>query len=281
MLCANTRAADLLPKNIDAQIKAGQLLLLARAFEDAKTRADHAIEIDPKNVDAQVLRGNALAGLKDLDGAITEYEEALALDPSKNTAVLESRRDSVSAGQARGSGRDVQEGRRSVAAIGDRPSCAREFLVGSGRRADSEQALKDALAIEPVNVVANRALGLFYMSTGRAAEAEPYFVTIARASNWTATLALADYYIVVKRYDEARRKLHDLTVRPESYSTATLRLASIDALEGNRAHAQELLHEVLEKQPKNAPALLLSARLFFVDGKRDEGVGRGKSPRCQ
>ena len=86
------RAANLLPKNIDAQIKAGQLLLVARAFDDARTRADRAVAIDANNVDAQVLRGNALAGLKDLDGAITEYEEAIALDPSKISAYRTSAR---------------------------------------------------------------------------------------------------------------------------------------------------------------------------------------------
>src|SRR5258708_4166428 len=40
-------AADLLPTDADAQIKAGQMLLLAGRFEDAKTRAEKAIAIDP------------------------------------------------------------------------------------------------------------------------------------------------------------------------------------------------------------------------------------------
>src|SRR6185436_2386122 len=34
------RAADLLPQNVQAQVKAGGMLLLARRFEDAKTRAE-------------------------------------------------------------------------------------------------------------------------------------------------------------------------------------------------------------------------------------------------
>jgi tetratricopeptide (TPR) repeat protein len=121
------RAADLLPKNIDAQIKAGQLLLVARAFDDARTRADRAVAIDANNVDAQVLRGNALAGLKDLDGAITDTKRPLHSIPRRYRA---SNLGAIQAAQeTRRSGRDVQEGRRSVAAIVDGPSCAREFLV--------------------------------------------------------------------------------------------------------------------------------------------------------
>ena len=78
------RAADLLPANNDAQIEAGNLLLLAGRFEDAKARATRVIAADASNVNAQILLGNALAGLKDLDGAINEVEEALKLDPDRS-----------------------------------------------------------------------------------------------------------------------------------------------------------------------------------------------------
>src|SRR5205823_1799944 len=79
------RAADLLPDDVSAHVKAGQLLLLARQFEDAKTQAERAIVLDRKNVDAQILRGNALAGLKDFDAAMTEFQDAIALDPTQTT----------------------------------------------------------------------------------------------------------------------------------------------------------------------------------------------------
>src|SRR6266536_1142499 len=74
------RAADLLPNNITAQVKAADMLLLARQFEDAQTRADKALKIDAKSVDAQIAKGNALAGLKNLDAAVTEIEHAIQLE---------------------------------------------------------------------------------------------------------------------------------------------------------------------------------------------------------
>ena len=58
------RASDLLPNDLDVQLKAGNLLLAARKPEDAVARADAALKVQPGNIDALVLRGNALAGLR-------------------------------------------------------------------------------------------------------------------------------------------------------------------------------------------------------------------------
>ena len=71
------RAADLLPDDVDAQIRAGFLLLLARQFPEARARATAALAKDPRNPRALVLLGNSLAGLKDLDAAIEQVEQAI------------------------------------------------------------------------------------------------------------------------------------------------------------------------------------------------------------
>src|SRR5262249_54057674 len=44
------RAADALPDNRDVQLKATQLLLLARRFDDAKARATALLEKNPKDI---------------------------------------------------------------------------------------------------------------------------------------------------------------------------------------------------------------------------------------
>ena len=74
------RAADLLPNDADAQLKAGALLLLAGRAEGAKASADKAIAVNPKNADARVPRANAMAGFRDVDGALDEMQQALRLD---------------------------------------------------------------------------------------------------------------------------------------------------------------------------------------------------------
>ena len=134
-------AADLLPQNKDAQLKAGTFLLLARRFEDARARADKALKIDPKNLEAQLLRGNATFGLNDFDDAIRQVEEAIQLDPK--------------------SGRSYDVLGRMKAAKGD--------------AAAAEKAFRQAVEIDPKSVVAQLALGQFLAGNGRQAEAESSF----------------------------------------------------------------------------------------------------------
>ena len=57
------RAADLLPDNMDAQLKAATYLLASGQFRDAKTRVLRVLQREPRNVQALVVLGNASAGI--------------------------------------------------------------------------------------------------------------------------------------------------------------------------------------------------------------------------
>jgi tetratricopeptide (TPR) repeat protein len=266
------RAADLLPNDATAQFRAGTLLLVAGEFEDAKTRAEKAVALDPKNSHAQILLGNALAGLRDLDAAIGEYEDAIAIDPGAHTAY-----DNIAILQwAKGKKTEAEVSFRKAVEVAPKSSEARmalaNFLWSTGRMTEAEQTLKEALAIDPKHVGANRALGFFYIASNRAAEAEEYFEVLARnAKSVSAAMALADYYLLIRKPDEARKALLELAARdPAAYAAATTRLAALDVALGERTQAAVKLRQVLEKHPKEAPARLLNARLLLMDGKRDE-----------
>jgi tetratricopeptide (TPR) repeat protein len=272
------RAADLLPADASAQISAGNVLLLVRGFEDAKARADKALTLDPKNADALVLRGNALAGLNDVDGAMTEYQQAIALDPFRENAYL-----SVATIQlVRGHTDEAEASFRQAVDAAPRSVHARlalaSFLWASRRTPEAEAAFKEVLSIDPTNLAANRALGVFYVATNRANEAEPYFKAIAAATKTaSASIVLADYYTMVRRFDEARGVLNDLAAKEATYAPATVRLAAVDASEGARAQALVKVRQVLTKYPKDSAAHLLAARLLSADGRPDESLAEAKA----
>ena len=272
------RAADLLPDDAAAQIRAGNFLLLARKFEDAQTRANNALKKDPNNLDATILLGNALAGLQQFDAAMTEFQEATTLNPTDDRAyasagTLQMVRHQDAAAEA-SFRKAVEVAPKSVTAL----LALANFLWTSGRAPDAEGTLKNAVALDPANAGANRALGSFYMATGRVADAEPYFQAIAHNSQRPEdTIALADYYVVAKRNEEAKTLLRTLASSDKSFAVATTRLAAIDTLERNRVQARQKLKDVLDKYPKDMSARLLDARILLIDGKRTDALATATS----
>src|SRR5262245_45669412 len=73
------RAADLLPKDVSAQVKAGRMLLDAGQFDEAKTRAVAAMAIDARSAEALVLLGDTFARVGEFDQAMSRYREAVAI----------------------------------------------------------------------------------------------------------------------------------------------------------------------------------------------------------
>jgi predicted Zn-dependent protease len=111
------------------------------------------------------------------------------------------------------------------------------------------------------------------MTIGRAVEAEPYFKTIAQTTKTDdAQIALADYYLMISRVDDARAVLEPLSKTTASFGPASLRLAAIAAAQDNRPAAAALVRAVLARTPKYSPARVMDMRLLLADGKVDEAV---------
>jgi tetratricopeptide (TPR) repeat protein len=216
-----------------------------------------------------VLRGNALAQLKDFDAAVTEYQDAIALDPTRNSAYTNLGYVQLAQGK-RGEAEATFKAAINAApkSVPGRLALA-NFYWSTGQLPQAEETLKATLDLDASELTANRVLGLFYLSTNRVAEAEKYFIALARiAKTDQAKFALADYYTVAGRNDEARKILQERARDDAAYAAASVRLASLDARDGQRAAAQDRLHQVLQKHAKDSTALLLSARLSLADNKR-------------
>lgn len=265
------RAADLLPDDPVAQVKAGEFLLLARQFEDAMTRAEQALARKPDYVEAQILKANALAGLNKLDDALTEVEEAIRTDPDRSAsyASLGAMR-MVRGDRAQAEAAFLKAVTTDPTSIVARLALA-NFYWAASRQADAETHLKGALEIQPENPIANQALAYLFMATGRPSDAEPYVKRLA--TDDPGRLKLADYYLATKRVGEARTILEDVASRDTpTAATSKLRLAALGLYEGDRAVAMKHVDEILAKQPKNVEALLAKAQLVTQEFKLDEAL---------
>lgn len=266
------RAADLMPNDVDAQLKAGALLLAARHWGDAKDRADKALTINPKSVDALVLKANALAGLTDLDGALKEMQQALTLDPRSS---VQSNLGFIQA--ARGNLPEAEAAFRQAIATDPKSVTAQvslgQFLWSTGKAADAEGAFRAAVGLDPANAMANRVLAAFYLRSNRAAEAEPYFMkAVEAAGSVDAKMALADYYVGLKRPADALNVLEKLSAEAGYWALARAKIAEIQHAEGRTADAFRSVDEVVAKQPGLAPAHVVRGRLLLGDGRLDEAL---------
>jgi putative PEP-CTERM system TPR-repeat lipoprotein len=267
------RAADLLPEDAAAQLKAAAYLLLARQYDDAKARAERVLAAYARNVDAQITLASAFAGLRQVDAAIAHVTAAIQLDPSRSESYITLSRIRFDEGRAdearRAIERAVEVDRRSVTA---RLAQANLYWsTGDPQRA--EAALEAALALEPENMLTRRALATLYLADGRPDDAEPHLKHVAeKTESDAARLSLADFYLTRRAYDDARAVLLPLTARDATRGAAEARLAQITYSQGMVSEAYRSVDALLARDPANAFAHTLRAQWSLADGDAEKAL---------
>lgn len=267
------RAADLDPSNVDAQMRAGTLLLASREFEAARIRAELAIKADPSHAPAHILLGNALAGLNETAPALRQIEEAIRLDPEYAPAWTALGAVTFLGGRKAQAGEAFQKAvELSPRSIDARLALA-NYQWASNATAEAEGTLKAALELESANASAHRALALLYVTTQRAPEAEPHFRALA--TDAAGQLALADYYMGLGRNADARAVLDAVAQSGEKGDSrsARLRIAAIEYAAGRKVEAHRIVDELIAERSRYVEARTAKARMLLADGgSNDEAL---------
>ena len=272
------RAADALPDNRDAQIKATQILLLGGRFEDAKARASTLLEKNPKDLDALLLRANAMAALKDPAGALAEIEEALRVKPDESRTFVNLGAIRMQTGEAKEAEAAFRQAIALEPASVNAHLALANYLWAAERASEAEQSIKQALSLEPEHLLANRMLGVLYIATRRPNEAEQPLKAVADVSKTPAAqFQLADYYLGMQRTGEAKALLTELARTEGSFAEAESRLASIDYVEKRTEEAHKRLDGVIARAPAYTPALVLKAQWLTTENKLDEALARAQA----
>ena len=124
------RAADLMPENNDAQIKAGTFMLLAGQFKDAQGLAERMLSAIANDVEAQVLLANALAGLKDSKAPSRRSRKPSSWTPALERPTRSSARCSWSRAIATPPRRHSRRRSRSIRSRPARTSSSRQLPAG-------------------------------------------------------------------------------------------------------------------------------------------------------
>lgn len=267
------RAADLLPDEPKVQLMAGQYLLLATRYEDARARARKVIEREPRNSAAHVLLGNALAGMKDYEAAAESLQKAIEFDPNRGLtyatlAAIQSVR-----------GRTPEAEAAYAQAIAVDPTSPEAHLalgsyrLQSGDMAGAEKAFTSTLALDATNALALRALASLYVNLNQASKAEPHLRVLADdLGDAPAGFLLTEVLIATHRETEAVARLQKMSGDRRQFADAKLRLATIEYMAGRQPAAHAHLEELLKAQPRSAKALALRGRFRLDAGKIDEAL---------
>ena len=272
------RAADALPGDRKAQIKATQVLLLAGRFEDAKARVSALVEKNPKDVEILLLHANAMAALRDPAGAIAQIEEALKVNPNSSPAFVNLGAVRMQSGEAKEAEAAFRKAIELEPGSVDARLAFANFLWAAQRVPEAEATIKEALAKEPQHLLANRMLGVLYVTTKRVKEAEQPLKVVADVSKTPAArIQLADYYIAAGRNNEAVSLLTPLSADPATFVDAEARLAAMDYSAGRAAEAHKRLDAVLAKVPNHPSILVMKTQWLAAENKLDEALERGKA----
>jgi putative PEP-CTERM system TPR-repeat lipoprotein len=265
------RASELLPANVEAQIKGASMLLLLRRFDEARGHAEMALRAEPRNVRALLLQAHALAGLKRTGLALNSIQEAIALDPTRADTYADFAMFQFSTGSFEQGEVNLQR-----AADANPPSAVAQLALASlywaqGRFAEAEDRFKRAAAAAPADVRTSRALATFYLANNRPEAAEAHLTSIAdQTKSASARLALADYLITAGRYPDAAKVLALAATDPAGFADANSRLAALAYAGKRTAEAHRIIDDTLERQPGAARAILTKANFLLVERKLDE-----------
>lgn len=209
-------------------------LLLLNRTDEALTLTEQALTEFPWYRELQVLRGEALEKAGRLSDALTAYAKAIELRPEDPENYW--RRGTV------------------ALKVGDKDAAERDF--------------RESLARDPTFQEGRLALARLLSETNRSAEA---IELLGQAGSASAKAALAEAYLAVERYDEARALLEEaLRLEPEN----TRALALLGPVYG-RAGELEMAAKTLEKAValgETSPEIRKNLALVYVQ--------QGKLPRA-
>ena len=258
---AYSRACTLDGHDVKACLHAGFMLLGLGDYAGAEAEAGLALAADRFNLDAQLLLGNALVGARRFVEAEERLQAAVALaprDPRAYNALADVQ-------WRRGVAKAAESSLLKAIALdssspGSHVTLAQLYF--STERTDEAAArLRAALDADPKDPAANRAYASYLVETNQCSDAEPYWKNVAaQSTDGSGALALADYYVLSARPDDALRVLAPLVVQDRDGAVRT-RMASILYDRGDHSKATDLVDKVMAGDPSNVSGLLLKARI--------------------
>src|SRR3989441_5057692 len=269
-----TKTVELDVSNRDAQLKLGELYLLASQPAKARERADIIIASAPQDPQGLILRGQSFLSEKEFDQGIAELKKAIELDPKKIRTYLDlasaymQKKDPATAEAI------LQQALTADPASTDVRLALGDLRLLTGKPEEAEAEYKRALEIAPDIEALHLKLASFYQLTRKWTEAEAAYQKLAslKPKDEKPQILLGEVYKATGHRDKASSSYQKAVEINPTSALAREKLIDHYLDTGKLEEAERLVKPILEKNKKDLFGRFFDARLRLARGKPDDAI---------
>jgi tetratricopeptide (TPR) repeat protein len=263
-LQAFLKATSINPKNLKAQLKIGQILLIGRRPVEARKKAELVLQDRPDDTEALGLLSGVQVQEKDIDGGLATLKKALSVNPRDfNTHLSMARIFLMKADHGRAERSYLES--ISLSPRSNAPYVELSHLYAAkGEIGKAEETLKNMIQAAGENYPNLQILAFFYESTGQWDQAEKTHLLCADSvpkEDVSPLMSLGSYYARRNSYDKAVASMSKaLEIRKGDLEV----MSSIAQLHFDFKHFEEAgrtADRILEKDKGHIAANLLKGKL--------------------
>ena len=268
------RTIDLAPKNWEARIALGNILLAARELKRAQEQAQLVLDANPTQVDAIILLANTYAALEDPQAAVRQMQEAIRLAPNRALSY-------VVLAQIQATSKQTQEAEESFkkALQLDPKSVPAVLALGNFYRSqqrwpESEQQYRHAIELDPKNPQPRNALSQLLWSQGKKAEAEQALADAKKAmpDNSEGYRMLGDFYFRTGDIDKALAEYASLYQEHSKDLKVEKNYIQLLIVRGRLEEAAKLNDQILKASPKDVDGQVLQGQILIAQKRPTEAI---------
>ena len=269
-----TRTVTLDKTNQDAQLRLGELYLLAQDPGKARERAEIVLASAPEHLDGLILHGRSLINEKQYKDGIAELKKALEQDPKNIPIYIDLARvyfilnDKPAAEATLRQALTVDP--RSLPAL----LALADYYDVIGQSARAETHYQQALEAEPENEAVYLQLASHYQRRARPADAEATLQKLVarKPQADTPLIHLGDYFTALGQPEKALTNYRRATEVAPSSTIARDKLIAHYLDTGKTTEAEALVTAIQEKDKKDLMGRFFDARVKLTRSKTDEAM---------
>jgi tetratricopeptide (TPR) repeat protein len=266
------RALKLDPKYAAARLKLAEVLSLSRdasAIQHGAKLAEDALADEPGNLKALNILALTEMRSGNTQDAAGRLEEALRRFPSHLESAVNLARVRMAENDRPGAEEVLRQAIDKSPGNSTAHFALADLYGANGDLARAEDYYARGLRIQPDHGPALAALGMIQVRSGRPQEAERTFARLSATSDTRYTFVHAVYLFETGKRDAAIAEFARIAAQRSGDREARTYLISAYLASGRTNQAERLLTEAVDKNPKDADALLQRARIHLTRGKTD------------